>query len=52
MMAGTSIAKITACFRSNTLDSVAAALAKGWAQQLLSVGHPLALPPPSLPRVR
>jgi hypothetical protein len=50
LMAGTSIVKCTGRFRSETLDSIAAALAKGWAQQLLSVGHPLVLTsPPSLP---
>ena len=38
---GSSKAKNVAAFRSATLDSVAAAIAGGWAQQLLSVGFPL-----------
>ena len=48
LLSGTSIAKATGCFRGRTLDAITVALAKGWAQQLLSVGHPLALATPSL----
>ena len=50
MMCGTSIAKATGRFRATTMAALATALARGWAQQLLSVGYPLMLssstPPP------
>ena len=54
MMCGTSIAKATGRFRATTMDALATALAKGWAQQLLSVGYPLMLSSstPSLPSPR
>ena len=54
MMCGTSIAKATGRFRATTMDALATALARGWAQQLLSVGYPLMLSSstPSLPSLR
>lgn len=41
LLFGTTAAKVTASFRRATLDSVAVALAGGWAQQLLAAGFPL-----------